>query len=156
MLNDLGKKNEIKEIQNTIYKIINDEITNNDNKAIALVEIIHANLLLNKIDYVKKDLNDAIKYAEKSNTYLSIAKVYYELENKNKMSQFLDKAKDTAKLKDQEFWIVRELINIALFENKIQLKKNSNLTLIEAKKNMPENPDERLVLELVHAFAKIN
>ena len=30
------------------------------------------------------------------------------------------------------------------------------MTLIEAKKNMPENPDERLVLELVHAFAKIN
>mgnify|MGYP001177099330 CR=1 FL=1 len=156
MLNDINKKNEMNEIQNSIYKIINDEIKNNDNKASALLEIINANLKLKNIEKVNNDLNTVEEYAEKSSTYLEIAKIYYKINNKNKMHKFLEKSKNAAKLKDQEFWIVRELINVALFENNIFLKKESNLTLIEAKKYIPENPDGRLVLELITAYAKIS
>ena len=68
----------------------------------------------------------------------------------------LKKAKIAAKSKDQEFWVIRELINISLFEDSINKNEDSYKTLLDAKNNMPNIPDERLVLELVDAYAKIN
>ena len=156
ILHQLKKENKKKEIEEKIYLIINNEISNNDNKAIALLEIAETNLLLENINKVKIDLKKSSKLAEKSNTYLEIAKISYKIDDIDQCKLFLNKAKIAAKSKDQEFWIIRELINIAIFENSIQLNKKSNETLMDAKKYVFKNLDERIFVELINAFAKIN
>jgi hypothetical protein len=123
---------------------------------VALLEIAKINLLLGSIDKVKIDLIKSSKLAEKSSTYLEIAKILYKIDDINQCKLFLNKAKDTAKLRDQEFWVVRELINIAIFENSIHLNKKSNRTLMDAKKYTLKNLDGRIFIELISAFAKIN
>ena len=155
ILHQLKKENKKKEIEEKIYLIINNEISNNDNKAIALLEIAETNLLLENINKVKIDLKKSSKLAEKSNTYLEIAKISYKIDDIDQCKLFLNKAKIAAKSKDQEFWIIRELINIAIFENSIQLNKKSNETLMDAKKYVFKNLDERIFVELINAFAKI-
>ena len=62
ILHQLNKKNKQKEIEEKIYLIINNEISNNDNKAVALLEIAETNLLLkcwrdNKLADVSIDIN---------------------------------------------------------------------------------------------------
>ena len=156
LLHLLEKKNKKNEIEKKIYSIINNEIKNNDNKAVAYLEITKINLIIGEINKVKEDMKKIVKLAEKSNTYLDIAKIYSKINDVDQLNYFLDKAKKTAKSKDQIFWIVRDLINISLFENSINLSEQSYSTLIEAKQTLPDRPDERLVLELVDAFAKIN
>jgi len=156
ILHQLKKENKKKEIEEKIYLIINNEISNNDNKAIALLEIAETNLLLENINKVKIDLKKSSKLAEKSNTYLEIAKISYKIDDIDQCKLFLNKAKIAAKSKDQEFWIIRELINIAIFENTIQLNEKSNETLMDAKKYVLKNLDERIFIELINAFAKIN
>ena len=155
ILHQLKKENKKKEIEEKIYLIINNEISNNDNKAIALLEIAETNLLLENINKVKIDLKKSSKLAEKSNTYLEIAKISYKIDDIDQCKLFLNKAKIAAKSKDQEFWIIRELINIAIFENSIQLNEKSNETLMDAKKYVLKNLDERIFVELINAFAKI-
>ncbi len=155
LLDKLNKKDKKENIQNKIYNIIDKEITNNDNKAAALIEIAKSNLSINNINEVKKDLEKSKKLAQKSSTYLSIAKIYYKINNSKDCKVFLEKAKIAAKSTNQEFWVIRELINIGLYEYSIDLKEQANETIIEAKKNIPSDSDERLVLELVEAFAKI-
>ena len=56
----------------------------------------------------------------KKNKVLS-KKIYSKINDVDQLNYFLDKAKKTAKSKDQIFWIVRDLINISLFENSINL-----------------------------------
>ena len=155
ILHQLKKENKKKEIEEKIYLIINNEISNNDNKAIALLEIAETNLLLENINKVKIDLKKSSKLAKKSNTYLEIAKISYKIDDIDQCKLFLNKAKIAAKSKDREFWIIRELINIAIFENSIQLNKKSNETLMDAKKYVLKNLDERICVELINAFAKI-
>ena len=155
ILHQLKKENKKKEIEEKIYLIINNEISNNDNKAIALLEIAETNLLLENINKVKIDLKKSSKLAKKSNTYLEIAKISYKIDDIDQCKLFLNKAKIAAKSKDREFWIIRELINIAIFENSIQLNKKSNETLMDAKKYVLKNLDERIFVELINAFAKI-
>ena len=155
ILHQLKKENKKKEIEEKIYLIINNEISNNDNKAIALLEIAEINLLLENINKVKIDLKKSSKLAEKSNTYLEIAKISYKIDDIDQCKLFLNKAKIAAKSKDQEFWIIRELINIAIFENTIQLNEKSNETLMDAKKYVLKNLDKRIFIELINAFAKI-
>ena len=155
ILHQLKKENKKKEIEEKIYLIINNEISNNDNKAIALLEIAETNLLLENINKVKIDLKKSSELAEKSNTYLEIAKISYKIDDIDQCKLFLNKAKIAAKSKDQEFWIIRELINIAIFENSIQLNEKSNETLMDAKKYVLKNLDERIFIELINAFAKI-
>jgi len=156
ILHQLKKENKKKEIEEKIYLIINNEISNNDNKAVALLEIAETNLLLKNINKVKVDLKKSSKLAQKSNTYLEIAKISYKIDDIDQCKLFLNKAKIAAKSKDQEFWIIRELINIAIFENTIQLNEKSNETLMDAKKYVLKNLDERIFIELINAFAKIN
>ena len=156
ILHMLEEKEKQKEIEKKIYLIINNDITNNDNKAVAFLEFAKTNLLINNIKKAKKDIVNAEKLAEKSNTYLEISKLYFKSKNLDKTATFISEAKKAAKYKNQEFWIIRDLINISLFENLINFKEESYKTLLEAKKNIPSKPDERLVLELVEAFAKIN
>ncbi len=152
----LNKKEKEDEIEEKIYLIINNEISNNDNKAVAFLEIAKTNLLLENTDKVKIDLEKSSKLAEKSNTYLDIAKISYKINDIIQCKEFLNKAKNVAKIKDQEFWIVRELINIALFESSIQLNEISIETLMDAKKYVLRNKDERIFVDLISAFAKIN
>ena len=156
ILHMLEEKEKQKEIEKKIYLIINNDITNNDNKAVAFLEFAKTNLLINNIKKAKKDIVNAEKLAEKSNSYLEISKLYFKSKNLDKTATFISEAKKAAKSKNQEFWIIRDLINISLFENLINFKEESYKTLLEAKKNIPSKPDERLVLELVEAFAKIN
>ena len=156
ILHMLEEKEKQKEIEKKIYLIINNDITNNDNKAVAFLEFAKTNLLINNIKKAKKDIVNAEKLAEKSNTYLEISKLYFKSKNLDKTATFISEAKKAAKSKNQEFWIIRDLINISLFENLINFKEESYKTLLEAKKNIPSKPDERVVLELVEAFAKIN
>ena len=156
MFHELDKKDKKKEIEKKIYLIINNEISNNDNKAVAFTEIAKTNLLIENTYKVKEDLKKASKLSEKSNTYLDIAKILYKINDIEELNVMLKKAKNAAKSKNQEFWIIRELINISLFEDSINKKEESYKTLLDAKNNIPKIPDERLVLELVDAFAKIN
>ena len=156
MFHELDKKDKKKEIEKKIYLIINNEISNNDNKAVAFTEIAKTNLLIENTYKVKEDLKKASKLSEKSNTYLDIAKILYKINDIKELNVILKKAKNAAKSKNQEFWIIRELINISLFEDSINKKEESYKTLLDAKNNIPKIPDERLVLELVDAFAKIN
>ena len=156
MLHQLKQENKKKEIEEKIYLIINNEFLNNDNKAIALLEIAKTNLLLENINKVQIDLIKSSKLAEKSNTYLEIAKISYKINDINQYKLFLNKAKLVTKSKDRGFWIVRMLINIAIFENSIQLNEESNKTLLDAKKYvLLKNLDERIFIELINAFAKI-
>ena len=156
ILHQLKKEEKKNEIEKKIYLIINNEILNNDNKAVALLEIAKTNLLLKSIDKVKIDLIKSSELAEKSNTYLEIAKILYKINDINQCKLFLNKAKHVAKTKDKEFWIVRSLINIAVFENSIGLIEESNTTLIDAKKYVLDKKlDERIFIELITAFAKI-
>ena len=156
MFHELDKKDKKKEIEKKIYLIINNEISNNDNKAVAFTEIAKTNLLIENTYKVKEDLKKASKLSGKSNTYLDIAKILYKINDIKELNVILKKAKNAAKSKNQEFWIIRELINISLFEDSINKKEESYKTLLDAKNNIPKIPDERLVLELVDAFAKIN
>ena len=156
MFHELDKEDKKKEIEKKIYLIINNEISNNDNKAVAFTEIAKTNLLIENTYKVKEDLKKASKLSGKSNTYLDIAKILYKINDIKKSNMMLKKAKNAAKSKNQEFWIIRELINISLFEDSINMKEESYKTLLDAKNNIPKIPDERLVLELVDAFAKIN
>ena len=157
MLHQLKKEDKKKEIEKKIYLIINNEILNNDNKAVALLEIAKTNLLLGSVDKVKIDLIKSSKLAEKSSTYLEIAKILYKIDDINQCKLFLNKAKLVTKSKDREFWTVRELINIAIFENSIGINEESNATLIDAKKYaLLKNLDERIFVELISVFTKIN
>ena len=156
MFHELDKEDKKKEIEKKIYLIINNEISNNDNKAVAFTEIAKTNLLIENTYKVKEDLKKASKLSEKSNTYLDIAKILYKINDIKKSNMMLKKAKNAAKSKNQEFWIIRDLINISLFEDSINKKEESYKTLLDAKNNIPKIPDERLILELVDAFAKIN
>ena len=156
MFHELDKEDKKKEIEKKIYLIINNEISNNDNKAVAFTEIAKTNLLIENTYKVKEDLKKASKLSGKSNTYLDIAKILYKINDIKELNVMLKKAKNAAKSKNQEFWIIRELINISLFEDSINKKEESYKTLLDAKNNIPKIPDERLVLELVDAFAKIN
>ena len=143
ILHMLEEKEKQKEIEKKIYLIINNDITNNDNKAVAFLEFAKTNLLINNIKKAKKDIVNAEKLAEKSNTYLEISKLYFKSKNLDKTATFISEAKKAAKSKNQEFWIIRDLINISLFENLINFKEESYKTLLEAKKNIPSKPDER-------------
>ena len=156
MYHELNKENKKKEIEKKIYLIINDEVSNNDNKAVALTEVAKTNLLIKNTYKVKKDLKKASELAEKSNTYLGIAKILYKINDIKEVNTMLDKAKISARSKNQDFWVIRELINISLFEDSINKNEESYKTLLNAKNNISTIPDERLVLELVDAFAKIN
>ena len=156
MYHELNKENKKKEIEKKIYLIINDEVSNNDNKAVALTEVAKTNLLIKNTYKVKKDLKKASELAEKSNTYLGIAKILYKISDIKEFNTMLDKAKISARSKNQDFWVIRELINISLFEDSINKNEESYKTLLNAKNNISIIPDERLVLELVDAFAKIN
>ena len=156
MYHELNKEKKKKEIEKKIYLIINDEVSNNDNKAVALTEVAKTNLLIKNTYKVKKDLKKASELAEKSNTYLGIAKILYKINDIKEVNIMLDKAKISARSKNQDFWVIRELINISLFEDSINKNEESYKTLLNAKNNISIIPDERLVLELVDAFAKIN
>ena len=156
MYHELNKENKKKEIEKKIYLIINDEVSNNDNKAVALTEVAKTNLLIKNTYKVKKDLKKASELAEKSNTYLGIAKILYKINDIKEVNTMLEKAKFSARSKNQDFWVIRELINISLFEDSINKNEESYKTLLNAKNNISIIPDERLVLELVDAFAKIN
>ena len=155
MLHRLKKEDKKKEIEKKIYLIINNEILNNDNKAVAFLEIAKTNLLLGNVDKVKIDLIKSSKLAEKSSTYLEIAKSAYKMNDTEQCKLFLNKAKLVAKSKDREFWIVRSLINIAIFENSIGINEASNTTLIDANKYvLLKKLDERIFIELITAFTK--
>ena len=156
MFHELNKEEKKKEIEKKIYLIINNKISNNDNKAVAFVEIAKTNLLIKNTYKVKEDLKKASKLSEKSNTYLDIAKIFYKINDNKEFNAMLNKAKIAAKSKDQEFWIVRELINIAIFEKSIELNNESNKTLMDAKQYVLKNLDQRIFIELISAFAKIN
>ena len=156
MFHELNKQEKKKEIEKKIYLIINNKISNNDNKAVAFVEIAKTNLLIKNTYKVKEDLKKASKLSEKSNTYLDIAKIFYKINDNKEFNAMLNKAKIAAKSKDQEFWIVRELINIAIFEKSIELNNESNKTLMDAKQYVLKNLDQRIFIELISAFAKIN
>jgi tetratricopeptide (TPR) repeat protein len=156
MYHELNKEDKKKEIEKKIYLIINNEISNNDNKAVALIEVAKSNFLIENTYKVKEDLKKASKLAENSNTYLGIAKILYKINDIKELNTILEKAKIATKSKDQEFWIIRELINISLFEDSINKNEESYKTLLNAKNSIPIIPDERLVLELVDAFARIN
>ena len=155
MLSELnnGKKDDV---EKEIYKIINTEIQNKNNKAVALLEIAKTNINLKNIEKVKKDIKIASKFAEKSNVYLEIAKLSHKINNLEQTKLFLEKSKTAAESKDQVFWIVRELINIAEFENSIQENNASNKTLMDAKEYVLKNLDERIFIEIISSFAKIN
>ena len=156
MYHELNKEKKKKEIEKKIYLIINDEVSNNDNKAVALTEVAKTNLLIKNTYKVKEDLKKASELAEKSNTYLGIAKILYKINDIKEVNIMLDKEKISARSKNQDFWVIRELINISLFEDSINKNEESYKTLLNAKNNISIIPDERLVLELVDAFAKIN
>ena len=156
MFHELNKENKKKEIEKKIYLIINNEISNNDNKAVAFLEVAKTNLLIENTYKVKEDLKKASELSEKSNTYLDIAKILYKINDIKEFNVMLNKAKTTAKSKDQEFWIVRELINIAIFEKSIELNNESIKTLMDAKKYLLKKLDQRIFSELISAFAKIN
>jgi hypothetical protein len=149
MYHELNKEDKKKEIEKKIYLIINNEVSNNDNKAVALIEVAKSNFLIENTYKVKEDLKKASKLAENSNTYLGIAKILYKINDIKELNTILEKAKIATKSKDQ-------LINISLFEDSINKNEESYKTLLNAKNSIPIIPDERLVLELVDAFARIN
>ena len=78
----------MKGIEEKLYLTIKNDIKNDDNKAVAYIEIAKINLLINDIDKVTNDLNKAVKLAEKSNTYLDMAKIFYKINNDKQLNFF--------------------------------------------------------------------
>ena len=74
MLSELNNEKK-DDVEKEIYKIINTEIQNKDNKAVALLEVVKANVNLKNIEKVKKDIEIASKFAEKSNVYLESPRI---------------------------------------------------------------------------------
>ena len=52
------------------------------------------NLILGNLEKVKIDLKKSSENAEKSSTYLEIAKIFYEIDDIKKCKSFLNKAKE--------------------------------------------------------------
>ena len=152
----LGENEKYKSVEKKIYKIINNDINNNNNKSLAYAEIAKSNYKINNINQAKNDIEKALKLANGATAYIAIANVRCKMNNLDDCKKTLLLAKEKAVLTKQEFWNVRELINIALFESSINLKESSEKTLLEAEKFILANPDGRIILELVQAFAKIN
>ena len=151
----LGENERYKDVEKKIYKIINNEIIFDDNKSVALAEIAKSNQKINNINQAKIDIEKALKLANSSASYLAIAEIQYNMNDLDLCKKTLLLAKKSAVLTKQEFWNVRELINISLFANSINLKEFSKNTLLEAENFVLINPDERIVLELIQASAKI-
>ena len=152
----LGENEKYKSVEKKIYKIINNDITNNNNKSVAYAEIAKSNHKINNINQAKNDIEKALKLANTAAAYIAIANVQCKMTNLDDCKKTLLLAKEKAVLTKQEFWNVRELINIALFESSINLKESSEKTLLEAEKFVLTNPDGRIILELIQAFAKID
>ena len=151
----LGENEKYKSVEKKIYKIINNDINNNNNKSVAYAEIAKSNHKINNINQAKNDIEKALKLANTAAAYIAIANVQCKMTNLDDCKKTLLLAKEKAVLTKQEFWNVRELINIALFESSINLKESSEKTLLEAEKFILTNPDGRIILELIQAFAKI-
>ncbi len=122
----------------------------------AYAEIAKSNHKINNINQAKNDIEKALKLANTAAAYIAIANVQCKMTNLDDCKKTLLLAKEKAVLTKQEFWNVRELINIALFESSINLKESSEKTLLEAEKFVLTNPDGRIILELIQAFAKID
>ena len=152
----LGENEKYKSVEKKIYKIINNDINNNNNKSVAYVEIAKSNHKINNINQAKNDIEKALKLANTAAAYIAIANVQCKITNLDDCKKTLLLAKEETVLTKQEFWNVRELINIALFESSINLKESSEKTLLEAEKFVLTNPDGRIILELIQAFAKID
>ena len=152
----LGENEKYKSVEKKIYKIINNDINNNNNKSVAYAEIAKSNHKINNINQAKNDIEKALKLANTAAAYIAIANVQCKMTNLDDCKKTLLLAKEKAVLTKQEFWNVRELINIALFESSINLKESSEKTLLEAEKFVLTNPDGRIILELIQAFAKID
>ena len=152
----LGENEKYKSVEKKIYKIINNDINNNDNKSVAYAEIAKSNHKINNINQAKNDIEKALKLANTAAAYIAIANVQCKMTNLDDCKKTLLLAKEKTVLTKQEFWNVRELINIALFESSINLKESSEKTLLEAEKFVLTNPDGRIILELIQAFAKID
>ena len=152
----LGENEKYKSVEKKIYKIINNDINNNNNKSVAYAEIAKSNHKINNINQAKNDIEKALKLANTAAAYITIANVQCKMTNLDDCKKTLLLAKKKAVLTKQEFWNVRELINIALFESSINLKESSEKTLLEAEKFILTNPDGRIILELIQAFAKID
>ena len=152
----LGENEKYKSVEKKIYKIINNDINNNNNKSVAYAEIAKSNHKINNINQAKNDIEKALKLANTAAAYIAIANVQCKMTNLDDCKKTLLLAKEKAVLTKQEFWNVRELINIALFESSINLKESSEKTLLEAEKFILTNPDGRIILELIQAFAKID
>ena len=152
----LGENEKYKSVEKKIYKIINNDINNNNNKSVAYAEIAKSNHKINNINQAKNDIEKALKLANTAAAYIAIANVQCKMTNLDDCKKTLLLAKEKAVLTKQEFWNVRELINIALFESSINLKESSEETLLEAEKFVLTNPDGRIILELIQAFAKID
>ena len=152
----LGENEKYKSVEKKIYKIINNDINNNNNKSVAYAKIAKSNHKINNINQAKNDIEKALKLANTAAAYITIANVQCKMTNLDDCKKTLLLAKEKAVLTKQEFWNVRELINIALFESSINLKESSEKTLLEAEKFVLTNPDGRIILELIQAFAKID
>ena len=152
----LGENEKYKSVEKKIYKIINNDINNNNNKSVAYAEIAKSNHKINNINQAKNDIEKALKLANTAAAYIAIANVQCKMTNLDDCKKTLLLAKEETVLTKQEFWNVRELINIALFESSINLKESSEKTLLEAEKFVLTNPDGRIILELIQAFAKID
>ena len=152
----LGENEKYKSVEKKIYKIINNDINDNNNKSVAYAEIAKSNHKINNINQAKNDIEKALKLANTAAAYIAIANVQCKMTNLDDCKKTLLLAKEKAVLTKQEFWNVRELINIALFESSINLKESSEKTLLEAEKFVLTNPDGRIILELIQAFAKID
>ena len=152
----LGENEKYKSVEKKIYKIINNDINNNNNKSVAYAKIAKSNHKINNINQAKNDIEKALKLANTAAAYIAIANVQCKMTNLDDCKKTLLLAKEKAVLTKQEFWNVRELINIALFESSINLKESSEKTLLEAEKFVLTNPDGRIILELIQAFAKID
>ena len=152
----LGENEKYKSVEKKIYKIINNDINNNNNKSVAYAKIAKSNHKINNINQAKNDIEKALKLANSTAAYIAIANVQCKMTNLDDCKKTLLLAKEKAVLTKQEIWNVRELINIALFESSINLKESSEKTLLEAEKFVLTNPDGRIILELIQAFAKID
>lgn len=152
----LDEEDKYKNVEKKIYSIINNDITFDDNKSVALTEIAKVNQELKNINQVNNDIKKALGLANSSAAYLAISSIQYDMGDPEECKKTLLLAKKNAIQTNQEFWIVRELIKIAEFENSIKQENESNKTLMEAKKYVLKNSDDRIFVELIGAFAKIN
>ena len=151
----LEKKEKYLIVEKKIYEIINNEITFDDNKSVALSEIAKSNERINNLKKTKIDIKKALGLSSSSAAYLEIANIQNKIGDLDGSKKTLLLAKKSALSTKQEFWNVRELINIAIFENSINLNESSKETLLEAEKFIKSNPDERIILELIQAAAKV-